>query len=193
VLRRLLDAAELFNLDFIIGTTADNPLFSIYHANLLSDMVRRDPGLDFVYTVGMPLGVNIYAMKTRALKTVCEVKQEVDTEIWGRLINRPDVFNVSEIAVEDIYKFKGIERITLDEVEDYEFLAHIFENFDRQTVPDILSVYKFIEANPELVKLNEHIVQRDLDEATIKRIDAFFEDKAEWIQTIKQRIYAGNP
>ena len=31
----------------------------------------------------MPIGVNIYGIKTKALKVVCSVKQEIDTEIWG--------------------------------------------------------------------------------------------------------------
>ena len=62
VLQRLLDASLLFNLDYFIGITADNPLFSIYHANLLIDTVKKNPSFDFVYTDKMPIGVNIYAM-----------------------------------------------------------------------------------------------------------------------------------
>ncbi len=58
-------------------------MFSIYHANIISDMIRLDNSLDFVYTTGMPIGVNIYGIKTKALKTVCAIKEEVDTEIWG--------------------------------------------------------------------------------------------------------------
>jgi spore coat polysaccharide biosynthesis protein SpsF len=97
VLKRLLDASTLFNFDFFIGITADNPLFSIYHANLIVDLIKRDPTLDFVYTSGLPIGVNIYGMSVKALKTVCAIKDQVDTEIWGPLINRPEIFNVSEI------------------------------------------------------------------------------------------------
>ena len=67
VLQRMLDAAELFQMDYVIGITADNPLFSIYHANIISDMIRSDSNLDFIYTTGMPIGVNIYGIKTKAL------------------------------------------------------------------------------------------------------------------------------
>jgi len=50
-------------------------------------MFIDDPSLDFVYTADLPIGLNIYGMSTNALETVCEVKEIVDTEIWGRLIN----------------------------------------------------------------------------------------------------------
>jgi len=99
VLKRLLDASLFFGLDYFVGITADNPLFSIYHANMLVDIVRRDPSIDFVYTQGMPIGVNIYAMNVKALETVCAVKKQVDTEIWGYLIKRPEIFNVRELNV----------------------------------------------------------------------------------------------
>ena len=41
VLQRLLDAAELFGFDYFIGITADNPLFSIYHANVIKEMFEQ--------------------------------------------------------------------------------------------------------------------------------------------------------
>ena len=106
VLQRLLDAAELFKMDFFIGITADNPLFSIHHGNIISRMFRSDTSLDYIYTTGMPIGVNIYGIKTKALKVVCKVKQEIDTEIWGDLINQPKIFNVKKIKVEKNFKIK---------------------------------------------------------------------------------------
>ena len=45
VLQRLLDAAELFKMDYFLGITADNPLFSIYHANMISNLIMSVPNL----------------------------------------------------------------------------------------------------------------------------------------------------
>ena len=92
-------------MDYFVGITADNPLFSIYHANLICNKIKSDKTIDFIYTSGMPIGTNIYAIKTKALKTVCSIKK-VDTEIWGYLINRPEIFNVKEIKAEDQYRIK---------------------------------------------------------------------------------------
>ena len=35
----LLDAAELYQMDYFIGITADNPLFSIHHGNIISNII----------------------------------------------------------------------------------------------------------------------------------------------------------
>ena len=56
-------------MDFFIGITADNPLFSIHHGNIISRMFRSDTSLDYIYTTGMPIGVNIYGIKTKSIKS----------------------------------------------------------------------------------------------------------------------------
>lgn len=189
VLQRLLEAAELFNLDYFIGITADNPLFSVYHANLLSDMIRTDPNIDYVYTTGMPIGVNMYAIKTKALQTVCEFKEEIDTEIWGYLLNRPDIFNVVELPVTEEYSFDAVKRMTLDHIEDYHMFRNIFQSFEWGEVVDILDVYDLFRANPEINKINAHIQQLDLAEDVKQRIADFFEQNRSKILAVKERIY----
>ena len=189
VMQRLLEAAELFNLDYFIGITADNPLFSICHANLLSDMIRADPKIDFAFTTGMPIGVNMYAVKTKALQTVCQFKEEADTEIWGYLINRPEIFNVVELAVDEKYTFESTERMTLDYMEDYLVFRHIFQSFEWGEVVDILDVYDLLKDNPEINKINAGINQLDLADTTKQRIEVFFEQNHTKILEIKNRIY----
>lgn len=41
VLQRLLDAAKLFKIEYFLGVTADNPLISIYHSNLIIEEVKE--------------------------------------------------------------------------------------------------------------------------------------------------------
>lgn len=190
VLQRMLEAAELFNLDYIIGITADNPLFSIYHANIISDMVRADKSLDYVYTTGMPIGVNIYAIKTLALKTVCQYKEEIDTEIWGALINRPEIFNISSVTASKEYQCNIIDRLTLDYIEDYLQLKEIFQDFKHGEVVDILEAYQTLIKHPNIAKLNAHIKQLDLSDAVKKRINLFFLSNQKKILNIKNRIYS---
>ena len=174
---------------YFIGIPADNPLFSIYHTNLIVDIIKREPQLDFIYTKGMPIGVNIYGIKIKALKTICEVKKEVDTEIWGYLINRPEIFNVRELEVEDYYKYPKVERITLDHYEDYLFFKKIFEKFPQDTIIDTLDVYKVLDENLDIIEINKHIKQRDLPEEVKQRIDKFFKENKEKIIELKNSIY----
>ena len=73
VVQRLLDAAVFFGYDYIINITADNPLFSIHHAKVIKGIFKKDQTIDFIYTKGLPLGVNINGINVKALKTVCAV------------------------------------------------------------------------------------------------------------------------
>ena len=188
VLQRMLDAAELFQMDYVIGITADNPLFSIYHANIISDMIRSDGNLDFIYTTGMPIGVNIYGIKTKALKTVCSIKEEVDTEIWGYLINRPEIFNVQEIKVDDEYQCENY-RMTLDEINDYKFFSQLYSMFPKEGVIELLDAYGCLQKNSEIAAINNMVVQRDLDEDVKKRISKFYEDNKDMILDLKHKVY----
>ena len=167
-------------MDYFVGITADNPLFSIYHANMITNIILSDKEIDFIYTTGMPIGANIYAIKTKALKTVCNIKEEVDTEIWGYLINRPEIFNVREIKVDDQYKSENY-RMTLDEIDDYRFFSELYNKFPKDEVLDLLEVYRCLEKNPEIANINKHVIQRDLDEIVKKEFQNF-------IQKISQKF-----
>ncbi|MBD3670067.1 MAG: 3-deoxy-manno-octulosonate cytidylyltransferase [Gammaproteobacteria bacterium] len=194
VLARLLDAANLFGFDYILGITADNPLFSIYHANLLADRIRWEPEIDFIYTTGLPLGTNLYAIKVKALETVCRVKQVIDTEIWGYLINRPEIFNVLEMKAAP--EFGGDFRLTLDEMADYELFSSLYNEFGTDEIPDLLDVLRMLRRDTELAQLNSHIIQRDLDAQTKQAIDAYYRENLAQVKSIKDDIYgvqATNP
>ena len=188
VLQRLLDASLLFNLDCFIGITADNPLFSTYHANLLVDAVQQNPSLDFVYTSGMPIGVNIYAMNVKALKTVCAIKEQVDTEIWGYLIKRPEIFNVLEIKASQEF-IRNNYRLTLDEFDDYHLFKTLHNKFPKDTIIDVLDAYDVLDSNPDIVGMNSHVKQLDLDEDTKKAIDVYYKKNKKKILKIKEQLY----
>jgi len=188
VLYRLYKASELFNLDYIICMTADNPLFSINYATFISDKIRSNPKIDYIYTDGLPIGVNVYALKTKALKTVCSIKEEVDTEIWGSLINRPDIFNVIKLKVDDSDKI-NVDRITLDEIEDYDFINQIFQKFPKDYLIEESDIKEVIKKFPYLPDINSRVIQRQLDQKTADRIDRFFAQKKDNILKIKNKIY----
>ena len=188
VLQRLLNAAELYGMDYFIGITADNPLFSIHHANLISKKIRSEKNIDYIFTSGLPIGANIYGLRTKALKTVCKIKKEIDTEIWGHLINRPEFFNIKEIKVQNKYKENNF-RLTLDEIDDYKFFQKLYNNFSKDQVIDLLDVYKFLRKNPQISLINNHVIQRDLDEKIKKRISKFYKNNRYKILKLKKEIY----
>ena len=188
VLQRLLDASLLFNLDYFIGITADNPLFSIHHASLLVEKVQQNPSLDFVYTEGMPIGVNVYAMNVKALKTVCAIKEQIDTEIWGYLIKRPDVFNVQKIKVDQEF-IRNNFRLTLDEFDDYRLFKALYNHFPKDAVINILDAYDVLDSNPDIAGMNRNVMQLDLDEGVKRAIDNHYKKNIDKILKIKKEVY----
>ena len=76
----------------------------------------------------MPVGVNIYGIRTKALKLICSIKQENNTEIWGNLINQPQILNVKRLKSGKKYQNKNY-RMTLDEIKDYKFFTKLYEMF----------------------------------------------------------------
>lgn len=188
VLLRLLGAADLYEMDYFLGITADNPLFSIYHAKMIANIITTDDSIDFIFTSGLPIGANIYAIKTKALKTVCGIKEEIDTEIWGDLINRPEIFNVKEIKVEKKYQAKNF-RMTLDEINDYKFFEKIFNNFKKEDVIDLLDAYKYLKKNPHVADINSKVIQRALNKDAKNRISKFYKKNKNKVKDFKKYVY----
>ncbi len=187
VLQRLSDAATFFNLDYIINITGENPLFSIYHANLVVNLAKQNK-YDFINIKGLPIGCAVYGIRPEALKTVCEVKEEIDTEIWGPLINRPDVFNVKEIDVEEYYTLPKI-RITTDYPEDYRFISAIYKHFSSSAIPNLSDVIELFNNHPSLLEINKSKEQAALPKGTMETIDIFYKQNLENILKIKDKNY----
>mgnify|MGYP006274705401 CR=1 FL=1 len=187
VLQRLLDAAKLFSLDYILGITADNPLFTIHYSNRIIDEIKRNK-YDYVKLEGLPLGAATYGIKVKALETVCEIKNIVDTEIWGYLLNRPNIFDIKNIIINDKLN-KPDYRFTLDYKEDYEFLNKIYNKISFDEVINLYDVMEFIEENPEILKINNNCVQKDINEDLKKKINKNFKKNRDEIISIKKKIY----
>ncbi len=188
VLKRLFDAAKFFGLDYFLGITADNPLFSIYYSNLIVDKIKRDH-YDFIKLLGLPLGAATYGMKVKALEVVCKIKTIVDTEIWGYLIDRPEIFDVKTIKVEGKLNRPEL-RFTLDYEEDYELINNIYNHVPHEKVLNLFDVIDYLNEHPDIAKINQNCVQLDLDEKVKEEIDRNYKENLEEIKRIKEKIYS---
>lgn len=190
VLRRLLDAAKLFGLDYFIGITADNPLATIRYSEIIIDKIKETKA-DFIKLRGLPLGCATYGMKVKALETVCAIKTVIDTEMWGKLIDRPEVFDIRVIEIDGKMNRPGL-RLTLDYQEDYELFDNIYRNITGDEVLDLEDVIDYLDDHSEVASMNKHCVQMVLDEQLQLEIDRCYAENIEEIRQIKKRIYAGS-
>ena len=187
VLQRLLDAANLFESDYIVGITGENPLFSIEYTDKIIEEARKGE-YDLITAKGLPIGCAVYAIKTDALELICKVKEVIDTEIWGCLINQPTVFKNKYIDVEKEYFWPDL-RITCDYPEDYEFLTEIFDNLGYKERLDLPYVLKYLKENPHITNIHKKKVQLDLNPKTINKINNYFSNNLDYILQQKKIIY----
>ena len=129
-----------------------------------------------------------YGMKVKALEVVCKIKSIVDTEIWGYLIDRPEIFDIKTIKIADKLN-KPELRLTLDYEEDYELIRNIYDNVPFKKVLNLYDVIDYLDKNPEIVKINQKCIQLDLDEQIKKEIDNYYKENLEEIKRIKKETY----
>ena len=71
----------------------------------------------------MPKGCNVYAVRTKALDTVCAINENRRYGDSGPLFDRPDIFSVRKIGPDDDYRCDSIRHITPNEQRDNELLT----------------------------------------------------------------------
>ena len=174
VLLRLLNAAEYYGYDGFLSITADNPLHSFYIARQILE-VNREHYPDFIFTHGLPLGLAPYFIETKALKVAVEMKKESNTEIWGPFVNRPDFFNIVYLNVTGNL-FNDKTRLTCDYPEDYRFLSHLLSGTIKNTHPDIFDLVYLIQVDPELITINNEVIQQSPSPKEIERINHKFNE-----------------
>jgi spore coat polysaccharide biosynthesis protein SpsF len=187
VIRRLHDAGRFFGFDYILGITADNPIISVYYSNVIVDEIQKG-NYDFIDIEGLPIGCATYGMKIQALKTICEIKQVVDTEIWGLLIRRPEIFSIKTIYAKGKL-FRPDLRLTLDYIEDYEVIRAIHTKVPFCRTLNLADVIDFLNDNSKIADINKNCVQLDIDENVKREIDEYYGKNLQQIINIKEKIY----
>ncbi|MFT9495201.1 cytidylyltransferase domain-containing protein [Anaerosolibacter sp.] len=187
VLQRLLDASKSFGLDYFLGITADNPLFSIDASNIIVNEIDTNE-YDYIKVFGLPLGCATYGMRVKALETICKIKNRIDTEIWGPLIDRPDIFNIKTIEIPEESR-KSDLRLTLDYQEDYELIRHLYEVLEYDKVIHLKDVLGYLEKNLEVGNINRHCEQMKLGDNDIDKIERYYRENRKRIMEMKDEIY----
>lgn len=192
VLARLLEAAKYYGYDGFISITADNPLHSIYIAQLVVDFCKKGQH-DFIFTSGLPLGIAPYFLNTKALEVACYMKREANTEIWGPFVNQPDFFNIGKIKITNS-PYKDNYRLTCDYPKDYSLFLNIYREFSPAHNPTIFEVFNLMKRKPELWRLNETIKQASVEDLVLQKIKKQFCDmKSKGIKYAKSIQKSLNP
>jgi spore coat polysaccharide biosynthesis protein SpsF len=157
VLKRLLGAANKFNLDYILNITADCPFADPFYADkIVEEYLKTDA--DLIRQFDLPHGAFSYGIKVEALKKVLTIKDSSDTEVWGRYFTDTGLFNVIDLDVlNEKHKKPGL-RMTLDYPEDFAFFKTVFDElYVEGKVFTLTQILELLEKKPEIIKLNASI------------------------------------
>ena len=160
VLLRMLNAAEKFNLDYILTITADCPFVDPFYADKIVEKYL-ETNADLIRQFDLPHGSFSYGIKVKALKKVVQMKDSSETEVWGHYFTDTGIFNVIDLDVEDQHHFRPGLRMTLDYPEDFQFFKKIFDALYKENEVFTLSnILTLLDNNPEIIQINKNCGQK---------------------------------
>ena len=159
VLDRYYQAARLIQPEYVIRITADCPLFDWNYLDLAIEQLEADTDYMSELTESFPDGLDIEIMKFSVLEEAWQnAKMASEREhVTLYIKNNADKYKLQnfECPISGI----GDKRWTLDEPADLELIETIYEYFISQGKYDFdtENILQFLEANPELNKINSMI------------------------------------
>jgi spore coat polysaccharide biosynthesis protein SpsF len=159
-LERWRGAADLYDVEFFVTADGDDLLCDPELVELAFNQYEETKA-DFIEGVNIPCGAFTYGIKVSALNKVCEIKGTSDTEMMMPYFTETGLFKVEPLWNVPKELQRPEIRMTLDYEDDLKFFKAIFGNF-KSTVP-LREVLPFLDENPELIKINQYLQQRFLD------------------------------
>lgn len=187
VLVRLRDAANFYGLDACVSITADNPFFCIHHANRVADVLQRQPTTDYVHISGLPIGASVYGLSSVVMEVATAIKTQIDTEIWGPFVNRPEFFNVEMLEATSGYAVDV--RLTIDEPADYDFAVRLASMANTPVAKITLhEIRSIIDRHKSLKSINNEVVQKSVSTKLLQELDELFLQKSSEILCMLKNI-----
>ena len=160
VLLRMRDAANKYDVDTIISCTADNPFVDPEYIDRLLEY-HEDNDNDFTMVKGLPFGVFSYALNRKALNRACEIKDEVDTEVWGGYFTQTGLFKcgIYDHVDEDVRDPEL--RLTVDTQDDFDMVSRIFSKlYNENNIFPLKDIVNLCRSDESLRTMNAHIIQK---------------------------------
>lgn len=147
---RWMEACKEYNIDFFVNVDGDDLFFDYNLADLVIEQYNEYP-CDFID--GNGLYNDVYGVRTKALKKVCDIKDTNDTEYIRLYFTETNLFDVKKINNIPEKYIKRKVRMTLDYKEDFEFFKTVIEG----VLPNELTldnINNFLYTNPSIANIN---------------------------------------
>jgi len=158
VLLRIYEAASFHSFDHVVNCTADNPLiFPEWVDNLMDYHIKSNN--DYSTVMGLPWGTFSWALAISAVKKAIEIKQEIDTEVWGGYFTENSIFKCGDLPIDP--KGYSAVRLTVDEIEDFVLVQEVLNYYQSNglynSFSNFIDLYKY---DPELFRVNRQVKQK---------------------------------
>lgn len=163
VLDRYFQAARLLKADHIVRITADCPLIDPtvisevieFHLHKKADYTSNT--FKETYPDGQDVEIFTFETLMKAWKNASLASEREHVTPYIR--KNPDVFKLLNLEYKDNLSQK---RWTLDNPEDYVFIKIIYNNlYHKNPLFGMKEIMKFINENPEIERINQHIVRNE--------------------------------
>lgn len=159
-LGRFLGAAKRYNVDFIVSVDGDDIFCDPEFIDKTIEIFIRTEA-DYITCKDLPLGAASHGIKVDALKKICKIKNETDTEVYGGYFTDTGLFKVEILDVEDRELRHPEIRMTLDYPEDYEFFKTIFDElYTPGRIFTLKEILALLRRKPDIMTINKHLQQK---------------------------------
>jgi spore coat polysaccharide biosynthesis protein SpsF len=155
ILERYLQAATRFNVDFIVNVDGDDIFCDAEYMDKVAQVFIKT-NADFIKCTGLPFGAAPTGIKVEALKQVCELKKEKDTETgWGAYFTEGGRFHIESIKADEDANHPEV-RMTLDYSEDFQFFEAVIKKlYVPGKVFSLREILSLLKNHPEITELNK--------------------------------------
>ena len=154
ILLRWLNAADHFGVQYFISAEADDVFCDPEFIDIIIRELQQDT-YDYIACKGLPFGVTPTGIKVEALRKVCSLKKDDDTEGQERFFTKTGLFKVHYIEITDPGLINPDARMTLDYPEDYEFFKRVFSYLDgRGKFFPLRVILNLLKEHPEIMEIN---------------------------------------
>lgn len=163
-LERWRGAVQKYGVEFFVTADGDDVLCEPELIDLCFAQYQRTQ-VDFIEGKEVPCGAFTYGIKATALEQVCRMKGTDDTEMMWVYFTQTGKFKCATLEGVPAVFIRPEIRMTLDYEDDFQFFKKILEFFssEKRAVFGLRDVLIYLDAHPEVIKINQHRQQEFLD------------------------------
>ncbi len=162
-LERWNGAAHQYGVEFFVTADGDDLFCEPELIDLAFGQYEKHRP-DFIEGKEVICGAFTYGISAAALQKVCQIKDTDDTEMMWVYFKDTGLFKTALLEnVPAIFCNPGI-RMTIDYPDDLRFFTTIIQHFIAQDKPvfTLRDIVSFLDAHPEVVKINQYLQERFL-------------------------------